>query len=98
MSDKPFTNKSWFIATPVNAHKQKRPKSFLFISDFTGLKIKRIHNNTVVTPTRIILMAKGFANPSLTINLIADKLIAKKTLVPSSAKCALVVGFNKSRF
>lgn len=46
-------------------------------------------------PTRIILMAKGFAKPSFTIYLMEVKFIAKNILVPSNARCAFVFDFNK---
>ena len=49
-----------------------------------------------VMPTLTMLMANGLAKPSLMMYLMEVKLIAKKTLVPNNARCALVVGFNGS--
>ena len=47
-------------------------------------------------PTLTMLIAKGFAKSSLMRYLIAVKLIAKKTLVPNNARCALVVDYNNA--
>jgi hypothetical protein len=86
------------MATPINAHKTNLPISALLTGVLFDWKIYMPQSKMLVTPTLMMLMAKGWAKPAFTINFIAVRLMAKKRFVPSRAACAFVVAFKKIEF